>query len=150
MKKRTVIFYSVWAILSILIFSLVAHFIFNPSLDKFEDNVRILKERQKIIEADFDQVYLYEDYNIYPSDNGIVIELIENNARLKCYYTMDKVFVDSEVVGAPVYIENFARAFIWVIIGIVSAFAALGIIGVFVGIFDVLNKVKHKRINKNV
>lgn len=144
MKKSSAILLIAWLTLSVLLFTLIA-FIFIPILNQYEENMQILYQRQKIIESDFEQVYLQEDYEITPTDNGIAIKLTENSAQLICYYNINKEFVKFEIDGAPVFTDEIALIVVWILFGVLAVIGSLAIIGAFVGIMVAVSKPKDKQ-----
>lgn len=134
MKKGVILFHITWIALSVILFLIVACFIFGPALNRFENNTKILSEKQKIIKSDFEKIFLQKEYKILNSDDGITVELTEGNATLMCYYTPNKEFVKSEIIGAPVYINRNIAVAAWVLLAILCVVGSWATIGFFVGI----------------
>ena len=96
MKKTFISVLLIWGLLSVILFFLLSNVLIISPLNQFNEGLASLQQKQKIYELDFEQVYLHDDYLIYPKDNLIAVKLGENDCGLVLYYNQNKEYVDSE------------------------------------------------------
>jgi len=142
MKKY--LFSVFYVIMGILTFWLVLNFLIIPSLNQFECDAQTLNEHEAIIANDFEKIYLQDNYKIYSSADGIIVEVTENEAILKCYYTSDKIFVDSEIIGPPAYVDNSARVLYLVLTFILCMVSVLIICIIIICIISRISNMKRR------
>jgi len=145
MKKY--LFSIFYVIMGILTFWLVLNFLIIPSLNQFECDAQTLNEHEEIIANDFEKIYLQDDYKICSSSDGIIVEITENKATLKCYYTADKLFINSEIIGPPAYVDDSARVVFLVCTFILCMVSVLIIFVIVFGLVGYIRSViwKFKR-----
>lgn len=142
MKKTFISVLLIWGLLSVILFFLLSNVLIISPLNQFNEGLASLQQKQKIYELDFEQVYLHDDYLIYPKDNLIAVKLGENDCGLVLYYNQNKEYVDSEIVGDSAFTNNRILNLLWFLVGVLSICLAIAIILIVVMIIKLLKKSK--------
>lgn len=107
MKKYAII----WSLITIILLG-IATMVSVKALNKFEADSYVLYEQAEIIQQDFENVYLQDNYAITPKDNAIVIKLTKGACSLELYFTYQKEFTYCQIEAAPFYTNKFVFSFI--------------------------------------
>lgn len=143
MKKRLVLIIIAWILLSGLLFLVFSHSLIVSPLNQCNENLKTLKADEKIYEEDFEQVYLHDDYNIYPKNDLIIVELKEGSCKLILHYTHSKEFVASEISAPLAWTETGVLIMLWMLTVVLSVSLAIGIILIPIWIANSLKEARY-------
>lgn len=107
----------IWALISIIFFSIAINLAIVKNLNKFEADSQALYEQSEIIRQDFENVYLQDNYSISPKDNAIVVRITKGECTLAAHFTREKEFIHFQIEGAALYTDESAPV---VLVGLVA------------------------------
>ncbi len=112
--------YFIWALIAIILFAVTTDLIIVRNLNKYETDSQALYEQAEIIQQDFENVYLQDNYSIAPKDKAIVVRLTKGTCTFALYFTHDKEFTHIQLEGPRLYTEKNAPIILGALLAVLS------------------------------